>query len=110
MKIRHTLAVLLIVAATAVGMGLTPQPAQAGVTLAQAVDYHAVCRRQGAFAASTWNPLSPYAWYCYTISFPVGITYAGGLDIQGWCSAYMKGSRAEVWENNAWGWRCVLRL
>lgn len=78
------------------------------------IDFHAQCKRQGSFASSFWNYWNPYSRYCYTISLPFGISYAGGLDLNWACREQYptwRGYPATVAKvvagNNVNGWRCV---
>lgn len=80
-----------------------------GTTYFYPIYHYQVCQRQGHFGASYYNGYSPYSWYCYDLSIPFGITFAGGLDINGWCQATYRGSHAELVSNDAWGWKCVRR-
>lgn len=70
----------------------------------------AVCNLQGHFGASTYNPFSAYASYCYDLSVPLGISIAGSLDVQGYCNAKYPGSKAVVVANNPLGWKCRRNL
>ena len=69
------------------------------------INYVQACQEKGHLGASFWY-WGPYAWYCYDYAFPVGIAYAGGMDIQAWCNRHYPGSRAIVWYNSPYGWRC----
>ncbi len=69
-----------------------------------------VCQHQGHWGASYTNAKNPYSWYCYDLSFPVGITWAGGLNMNAYCKAKYNGW-AEVDRNHGvWGWNCVHRV
>jgi len=83
----------------------TASPSQAD-TLDTQVMPVAVCNLQGHFGASTYNPFSAFANYCYDISFPLGFTVVGGLDVQGYCNAKHPGSKAVVVAQNPFGWVC----
>lgn len=87
----------------------TSTPANAATTYSYSVYHYQVCQRQGHFGASFLNPWNPYSWYCYDISFPLGVTWAGSLDINGWCRARYAGTHVELWSGDVWGWRCVRR-
>ncbi|MDP9694428.1 UNVERIFIED_ORG: hypothetical protein J2X79_001987 [Arthrobacter globiformis] len=105
-------------ASTAISSVLAPAgvAAPASVPTAGSLTYHypvyqyQVCRRQGHWGASFTNYWNPYSWYCYDLSFPLGITWAGGLDINGWCKATYPGSYAGLDANNAMGWKCIKRI
>jgi hypothetical protein len=98
------------VVATIVLFGLNVAPAEASTTYIYPVYQYQVCQRQGHFGASYYNPWSAYSWYCYDLSFPIGVTYAGGLDMNGWCQATYSGTHAELVSNDVWGWRCIKRV
>jgi len=85
-------------------------PAQASTTYTYEVWHYQVCQRQGHFGASFTNPWDPGSWYCYDLSFPLGVTWAGGLDINGWCGEKYRGSHAELTSSDVWGWQCVKRV
>ncbi|HEX6257928.1 MAG TPA: hypothetical protein VFZ48_00445 [Candidatus Saccharimonadales bacterium] len=87
----------------------TTAPAQAGTTYVYHVYHYQVCQKQGHFGASFTNPYNPYSFYCYDLSIPLGVTWAGGLDINGWCASKYAGTHAELVEHNVWGWRCIKR-
>jgi hypothetical protein len=122
MKIRQAIAGAIVAFTALLGVTVTTAvPAQAATTVQAApmaqtgtiyvytVYHYQVCQRQGHFGASYYNPWSPYSWYCYDMSFPVGVTWAGPLDINGWCASRYWGTHAELWSNDVWGWRCVRR-
>lgn len=83
--------------------------AASGPTYLYPVYHYQVCQRQGHFGASFWNNWNAYSWYCYDLSFPAGITFTGGLDIDGWCQEKYHGSRAELQGGTVWDWKCVRR-
>jgi hypothetical protein len=100
------LAAIVIAASVALG---TAAPASAYTREDPAMPV-AVCNWQGHFGASTWNPFSAYSSYCYDLSIPLGISIAGSLDVQGYCSAKFTGSKAIVVANNPLGWVCQRNL
>lgn len=109
MRFRRFIAAFVVAISSITGIGLAAAaPANAGVTYVYPIYHYQVCQRQGHFGASYYNPWSPYSWYCYDLSFPLGVTWAGGLDFDGYCRAKY-GARAELWSRDAWGWRCVRR-
>lgn len=64
------------------------------------------CEEQGHLGASFWNT-SPYGWYCYNFSpSPPFWEWAGGVDMQGYCSRTYPGSQAIIYYNDLYGWRC----
>ena len=64
------------------------------------------CQEQGHLGASFWNT-TPYGWYCYDFSpAPPFWAWAGGVDFQRWCSRHYPGTRAIIYYNNLYGWRC----
>ena len=85
-----------------------------GTPTAQALEinypvyFYKVCNDQGHFGASYYNGFSPYSWYCYDLSLPTGVTFTGGLDINGWCMRTYRYSHAQVVDpHSAYGWKCV---
>lgn len=75
---------------------------------------HAQCQRQGTTGASFGWYWNPYSWYCYTLSFPAGISWNGSVDLNAACRAEFPtwrgypATRAKVvggW--NVYGWACV---
>jgi hypothetical protein len=111
MRIRQAVAGVVIAFITLLGVNIvTSAPAQASTTYVYNVYHYQVCQRQGHWGASLWNPWDPRSWYCYDLSIPLGITWAGKLDINGWCKATHRGSHAELTSNDAWGWRCIKRV
>jgi hypothetical protein len=94
----------LIVAVAAVALGISAAPASAAVIY----DTNPVqaCQEQGHMGASFWNP-GPYGWFCYDpVPSPPFWTPAGGVDFQGWCNRHVSGSRAIIYKNNLFGWKC----
>jgi|ERR1035438_812336 hypothetical protein len=64
------------------------------------------CEDQGHLGALAWNT-TPYGWFCYNFSpAPPGWDYAGGVDMQGYCNRHYPGTRAIIYYNNLYGWRC----
>jgi len=84
--------------------------AKGSLTYNYPVYHYQVCKRQGHFGASFYNPWNPRSWYCYDVSFPFGVTFAGGLDINGWCKAKYKGSTAVLTGKSVWDWKCRKRV
>jgi hypothetical protein len=85
-------------------VGLSTQSASAavlyGVNMVQA------CEEHGHLGASFWNT-TPYGWYCYDFSpAPPFWSWAGGVDIQGWCNRHYPGTHSFIYQNNLYGWRC----
>ncbi|WP_405970901.1 hypothetical protein OG496_12410 [Streptomyces sp. NBC_00988] len=107
---RQGLVSLLLAIGMMVGISMaTATPAQASTTYIYPVYHNQVCNRQGHFGASFWNGFNPYSWYCYDLSVPAGITFTGGLDINGWCQDRYRGTHAELMGRDVWGWNCVRR-
>lgn len=64
------------------------------------------CQEQGHLGASFWNA-TPYGWYCYDFSpAPPFWAPAGGVDFQRFCNRHYPGTRAIIYSNNLFGWRC----
>lgn len=109
MKSRSVFAVAFV----AIVQVFVPAPAQAKevwYTRSYTVTGLEVCRYQGHFAATTITPWDPYSLTCYDVSVPGGITLAGSLDFQGYCSFRYPESKAVVVEDNVFfGWRCERR-
>lgn len=102
---RLAVGILLPLVAALVFSGVKAQPASAAVLYP--VYYYQVCQHQNHFGASLWK-WSPYGWYCYDLSVPLGVTWAGGLDIQGYCAWKYPGSWAYLYDKNTpYGWRCA---
>jgi len=111
MNIRRLLAAAGITITGLLGMSVvTPVAAQASTTYVYDVYHYQVCQRQGHFGASFYNPWDPGSWYCYDLSVPLGVTWAGGLDINGWCAEKYNGTHAELTSGDVWGWRCIKRV
>lgn len=69
--------------------------------------YHQVipadaCKDQGHFAAISFDWFNPYSLYCYDVSVPMGLTIAGGVDIQAFCNKKWPGSMATVDGKTVW--------
>lgn len=110
MKRQLRRAVLSAVAVVVAMFGMSiaaAAPAEASTTYHYPVYHYQVCQRQGHFGASYYNPWDPYSWYCYDMSVRLGVTWAGGLDINGWCAATYPGSHAELTGTDVWGWECL---
>ena len=94
---------MLLAVATAY-LGLAMPSASASVLYP--VNVVQACQEQGHLGASFWN-YTPYGWYCYDFSpAPPFWAWAGGVDIQGWCNRHYPGTRAIIYYNNLYGWRC----
>lgn len=109
-RVRQGLVSLLLAIGMMVGFSVTtaaPAQAAGSLTYYYPVYHNQVCNRQGHFGASYSNPYNPYSWYCYDLSFPAGITFTGGLDINGWCQATYPGSYATLYTYSPWGWKCA---
>lgn len=112
-RVRQGFVSLLMAIGMMVGISVaTAAPAHAAgsLTYYYPVYQNQVCNRQGHFGAGYYWSTNPYSWYCYDLSVPAGITFAGGLDINGWCQARYPGSRAGLVSNNVWGWKCIHRV
>jgi len=119
-------ALVAVLALSAAGIGTAPASASVvapvsavaptAIKVASSLTYYypvygyKVCRRQGHWGSSFTNYWNPYSGYCYDLSFPIGITWAGGMDINGWCKATYPGSYAGIYANNALGWKCIKRV
>jgi hypothetical protein len=94
---------------TVTAQAADPQPP--GPNRYYPVYLYQVCQQQGHFGDSLLNPRDPYSYYCYDLSFPLGITYAGGLDIQGWCQDKHPGSTATLYSDDVLnGWKCRVKI
>jgi hypothetical protein len=98
----------------AVVLGISPRRTEASINYQ--VNPGAVCNWQypspGQLVGfSSWRPWDAYSLYCYKwfAGDPTHLTALGGLNIQGYCSARYRGSRAVV-INNGWyaldDWYC----
>lgn len=87
-------------------------PRSVNMTYEYPVYEYKVCNLQGHFGASFSNPWNPYSWYCYDLSIPFGVTFAGGLDVQNYCNVYHPGSRATATKPTAAydSWKCIKRV
>jgi hypothetical protein len=90
----------------------TPLKQTPQVTYSYTILESKVCNMQGHFGASFRNPFDPFSAYCYDLSFPIGFTMTGGLDMQGYCNSEVPGSTAVVTNPN-WAyqsWACQITV
>jgi hypothetical protein len=80
--------------------------ASSWVQILYPIDVVRACQEQGHLGALAWNT-GPYGWFCYDPSTsPPFWNFAGGVDIQGYCNRHYPGTRAIIYYNNLYGWRC----
>jgi hypothetical protein len=105
---------VLVAAILAVCAVLSLQARPADAAIHYNVDPQRVCNWQypspGEFVgASSWRAWDPYSLYCYKIGLGSGFRVLGGLNIQGYCSAKYRGSKAVVIRQGSWAlddWWC----
>jgi len=80
--------------------------ASASVQILYPINVVAACEQQGHLGALAWNT-TPYGWFCYNASTSKPFwDFAGGVDMQGYCNRDYPGSKAIIYNNNLYGWRC----
>ena len=109
MKFRSLVMAIVLIAVASLTPVAHAEEKEYESTVSYSVAGYQVCQYQGHFAATTLTPWNPYSMLCYDLSVPAGITIAGSLDIQGFCSAKYPGSQAVLVEENILGWRCERR-